>query len=440
MVIDKGRSWWWCGVLALACGPGPSTADGAGDGDGSSTSTTGASATMDVPATTEESGSADGSSSSGDDSGSASEDEADSTAGPIIFDVGSKPDAPPGDPPCPGGETNGAEALGVIWISNSTQGTVSKIDTESLAELGRYSTRPDGNGNPSRTSVNRNGDVVVANRSGGVVMIHGDLEECPDSTNTSGGAADVLPWQDGCIGWYTAMAYASQRPVAWTAGTWDDRACRYVDMDVWTAGANAMIDTIFLDGDTGAIEQTIAVPGVPANFFGIYGGAVDSMDHFWGSQLSTGFLVRVDRDDFTVESWPMPETGYGMTVDRNDRVWTCAGSPARFDYATETWESFVAGGFGGCAPGLDGTLWLANDPIVQIDVESLAVVQTFDVPNYVHGISMDFEGRVFGVTPGASAYRLDPATGTVDEVAGFVNAYTYSDMTGTALAIVSGQL
>ena len=59
-----------------------------------------------------------------------------------------------------------------VWIANSTEGTVSKINTRTGIEEGRYLTRADGAGNPSRTSVSVDGSAAaVANRHGGVVKI-----------------------------------------------------------------------------------------------------------------------------------------------------------------------------------------------------------------------------------------------------------------------------
>jgi hypothetical protein len=435
-MANRGRSWAPLCAALLACGPSVPVDDGDGSDDsGGDPSTTSSSATAsDTTAVVDSSGPGDG-------DGDVTTQSADtSEEGPTTFDVGSIPDAGTVDPPCEG-EALGSEAVGAIWIANSMEGTVSKVDVETLFELGRYITRPDGNGNPSRTSVNRNGDVAVANRSGGVVMIRGDVDDCLDPTNTSGGAGDIRPWPDGCVGWYTAMAYASQRPVAWMAGTFDTEACRYVDMDVWTAGANADVDVLLLDGETGAIEQTIPVPGVVASYYGIYGGAVDSGNHFWGSQLGGQALVRVDAVSFEPEVWEVPVSTYGMTVDRNDRVWVCGYESGRFDYPTETWETALVGGQGGCAPGNDNVLWLANQPIVGVDIDTLAVVAELYVPEYVHGVSMDFDGNVWGVALAQpNAYRIDPETGAYDLITGFVAPYTYSDMTGTALAIVNGQL
>ena len=62
-----------------------------------------------------------------------------------------------------GGGSGPLGAVGYIWIANSAEGTVSKIRTETMVEEGRYLTRPDGAGDPSRTSVSLRGNVAVAN-------------------------------------------------------------------------------------------------------------------------------------------------------------------------------------------------------------------------------------------------------------------------------------
>ncbi|MBC8068319.1 MAG: hypothetical protein IAG13_08295 [Deltaproteobacteria bacterium] len=356
----------------------------------------------------------------------------------IKFDLETQPDLAAG---CGGGGGGGGGAadFSYIWIANSNESTVSKINTESLIEEGRYITRPDGNGNPSRTSVNLNGDMAIGNRSGGLTMIFARHDQCPDATNTSSGPADVKAWPDGCVGWHTPMAYASQRPVAWTAGTFNESTCRYDDAKVWTSGANdPAIDVLLVDGETGTIEQTIPLPGnVVASFFGIYGAAVDSTDNFWGSQLSIGHIVRIDRVTSAVETWPMPVSGYGMAVDRNDRVWTCSSQVGRFDYPSQTWQTASVGGSTGCMPDGANILWMANDPIVGVDIDTLLVAQTLDVPDAPRGISIDFNGYVWGPSLGSNAaYRVDPATGTVDTVTGLNYPYTYSDMTGFGLSQV----
>ena len=86
----------------------------------------------------------------------------------------------------------------------------------------------------------------------------------------------------------------------------------------------------------------------------------------------------------------------------------------------------------------NGILWMANDPLVGVDVNTLQVVHSWDIPSYVHGVSIDFEGNVWGVSMGTDAYRVNPNTGTFDTVSGLVGPYTYSDMTGFALQSVGG--
>ncbi|MBX7083092.1 MAG: hypothetical protein K1X88_28050 [Nannocystaceae bacterium] len=354
------------------------------------------------------------------------------------FDLGAQPDV---DLHCGTGKGGGGGGtdFSYIWIANSNESTVSKINTETLVEEGRYITRPDSNGNPSRTSVNLNGDMAIGNRNGGVTMIYALHDNCPDASNTSSGAGDVKPWPDGCVGWHTPMAYVSQRPVAWTTGVWNDQLCRWDDTKVWTSGANdPLIDVVLLDGETGTVEQTVPLPPeVIAGYYGIYGGAVNSDNDFWGSQLGQGHIVRVDFANYDVETFPMATSGYGMAVDRNDRVWTCSYEVGRYDYDAGTWQTAQVGGGGGCMPDGQDLIWLANDPMVGVDIETLAVVQSLDVPNYVHGVSIDFNGYVWGpAIYNNEAYRVDPATGQVDVVPGLNFPYTYSDMTGFGLSQV----
>jgi hypothetical protein len=332
-----------------------------------------------------------------------------------------------------------------IWIANATQGTVSKLDTQTLKEHGRYIVRPDSAGSPSRTSVNLSGDVAVANRNGGVTKLYALPGRCADSNGTVGvqtaSDAAFLPWgEEECVAWYTPMTYASQRPVAWTQGSFNPGACRWEDQKVWTSGMNEQgtVDIIRLEGDTGAIEAMVTIGGVKADQYGIYGGAVDADGNFWGSQLGLGKLVFVDHETLQDKTWDMPVSGYGMTVDSRGYVWTCAAEAARFDPMTDLWQTVPgAGESGGCMEDGMGTLYKATPGgMLAIDAVTLEIKQTYTLPLHVHGISVDFYGYVWGVTQGTEAYRLDPADGTFQTFTGLVGAYTYSDMTGFALTNV----
>ena len=340
------------------------------------------------------------------------------------------------------GLDDGALGLSFIWIANSTQGTISKIDTVTLKERGRYVARPDAAGNPSRTSVNLAGDVVVANRNGGLTKIYALPERCAESNGTPGlqTATDAqhLPWGiEECIAWHTPMTYFSQRPVAWTPGTFDATTCRFAEQKIWTAGLNTpgTIDILRLDGDTGAIEATITITDAYIDDKGIYGGAVDARGNFWGSQVGQAKLHFVDHDTLAHRSWDMPVGGYGITVDSQGYVWTCAGNASRFDPASETWQVVAAGEYGGCMEDGAGTLYKATPGgILAFDTATMTIKQTYSLPQHAHGISVDFDGYIWAVSQGSEAYRLDPSDGSFQTVGGLVGAYTYSDMTGFALS------
>ncbi len=426
----------WMGALAMACGdPLPGATGGDDAGNPTSDNPPDPSDTNTPPATGGATGTGSPASSGQADSDTGNPADADSGPPPIDFDLGIIPDAPEF---CTQGD--GEVQYSYIWVANSSQSTISKINTQTLTEEGRYITRQDQQGSPSRTSVGLSGDVVTANRSGGITKFYANLDDCVDSNgngiiDTSSGPNDLEPWgSEECMAWHIPMNYTSQRPVAWTQGEFDKAACQTTNEKVWTSGASGnAIEVLLVDGDTGVVEETIPIPGVSAGFFGIYGAAVDSEGNFWGSQLGGGTLVNVNLQTLAIDTWPTPAGGYGMTVDQDGFVWTCSFQVGRFDPMTETWQTAQAGGNGGCMADGGDILWLANNPMIGINRHTLVVEHSINLPNYVHGVSVDFEGFVWGVSQGTDAYRVDPVTGNIDTVGGLVSPYTYSDMTGFAL-------
>ena len=428
------------GLLAGGCGQGGSVQDGGGsvtdapatdgrpppstDDDGDSTSNTGSATSVDPGSTSQ---------------GSTDDGGPDDT-GPINFDLG-VPDAPPST--C-GGDGEEKLSLSYIWIANSAQGTISKIDTTTMVEEGRYQAKPF-DGDPSRTSVNLAGDVAVASRNGGISKFFAAQEDCVESNGqagiqTSTGAADVLPWgTEECLAWYTDMTCNSQRPVAWTRGTFNEFTCEYEGMKLWTVCDDQVL---LLNGETGAIEETVFLPGPPPF---VYGGAADADGNFWGLDTNNFTLLRIDRLTLDHQSWPlpMPVGGYGITVDPVGRPWVCGGGTvSRFNLDTSTWDSSgMFPGIGGCMTDGADLIWHSDDfgMLMGFNIETLLVDQHVQLPEYVHGVSVDFAGMVWGVSfAGSNAYRADPVTGTVDTYGGLIGAYTYSDMTGFALSTAGG--
>jgi len=356
------------------------------------------------------------------------------------------------DLPDPCGNGGGVPDKGFLWAANSSQGTISKIDTDSVTEVGRYIVRPDKAGSPSRTSVSINGHVAVANRSGGVTKIYGSEAQCQDTNGVPGIQTSMnnqfLAWgEDDCIAWYRPFAYQSQRPVAWGPGEFNKNTCQWEKEEVWTSGRGGIvgIDILVLDGDDGSIKEKINVPtggnGLREDFYGIYGGAVDPDGNFWGSQLGNGGkLIRVNRTDMSYDIFPTPAGPhwYGMSVDSDGIVWLCSGTVGRFDPLTETWKTANVGGYTGCMAdtGDNGLIWLSNGSgVVGVNRETLAVEKTWNATGS-YGVSIDFKGFVWVVANGNTASRIDPMTGVFVSYNGLVGAYTYSDMTGGQLQSV----
>jgi hypothetical protein len=343
-----------------------------------------------------------------------------------------------------GGGGNDEPDFSYLWAANSTQGTITKIDTKTVTEVGRFIVRPDSAGSPSRTSVGLSGHVAVANRSGGVTKVYADEQFCNESNGMPGiqtsNNNQALPWgTEECIAWHKPMQYASQRPVAWGSGQFNEGTCYYDEEELWTAATQGQtIDVYVLDGEDGATLEMVTIQGVSANFYGIYGGAVDGNGDFWGSQLGQGQLIRVNRDDMTYDVWPMGTGGYGMTVDSEGFVWTCSSSVGRFDPNTETWQTAAVGGYTGCMADAaeDGLLWMSNGQgVIGVNRDTLQVEKTW-MAGGSYGISIDFEGYVWAVAYGTTASKIDPETGQFWTYNGLVGAYTYSDMTGYALSNV----
>lgn len=374
----------------------------------------------------------------------------------VSFDVGVIPDAGSGG--C-GGGMGGDVEFSYIWVANSSQNAVSKINTQTLVEEGRYLVHP-GNGNPSRTSVSLSGDVAIANRNGGITKVYANVEDCQDTNGTPGiqtsTDANFLPWgQDECVAWHTPMAYTTQRPVAWSSGTFNPVACQWEGQSVWTAsaqsGVSGSVVVSVLDGETGVIDSQIPIPEIAIGYFGPYGAAFDTNGDFWfvdsGNDGPSQELVRVDSVTLAYDIWMTPAINpYGFTVDTLGRPWIAgyAGGIARFDPVTETFDVNNSITGLGIQEDANGIMWMAHYPwdterVIAIDRDTMAVTSEINLPgaSLAKGVSIDFYGYVWVVDQGTSAFRIDPATQTFDTFTGLVGPYTYSDMTGWGLSSVS---
>ena len=363
----------------------------------------------------------------------------------------------------------------VIWIANTQQGSVSRVDTRTFAEEGRYQTTPLGltaSADPSRTTVNLFSDVYVGNRAHkSVTKISVLGDRCPDRNGdgvvtTSTGPSDIKPWtgdvpNDECILWHTQLpadagiirAMAAQEVVGL-----DGALSSYV----WVGGWNGWVYK--LDGQTGEILFHTESPVPP------YGFALDAEGNLWISTLSEKDLGRLDTTRCTDEAscGAMTCTNadgvagdacvkqritrtdggggfYGITVDRFQNVWLGGSTPTRYDPSAAwgaRWTAVRLGGASapGYAMGVAATKTFAflatGSSIVEVPLND--PTQGVNLPGApAYGIAVDFDGKVWGIPRAETVTVITPGNALGDVAVepnpptGFVLPYTYSDMTGS---------
>jgi hypothetical protein len=387
----------------------------------------------------------------------------------VKFDLGGQPDQPPIGGCGGGGGGMGMPEFSYIWIANSVEGTVSKIDTKTGVEVGRFVTTPiqaglgDVNNGPSRTSVNLYGDAAVANRNGGVTKYAARVEDCVDTNgngmiDTSSGPGDVRPWgSDECMLWHhptptDPLAFnEGPRPLAWV-GKLDADNCPEKNPPLWVGwyslGQNIGIFER-LDGATGEPEGMVTIPWSGQNW-GPYGGAVNKAGDFFVTGWSNGPAAKIDFATFqpTVYLPPNFPSFYGMALDAKGELWVagCDSSIYHLQPDSQTWTTVGQGP--GCLRGIQvdtlGRAFIAHNGfpggLVVVDTTTKTII----APNVALpgaqtpvGISIDVDGYVWVVDQGGWAFKVDPDDySVVLQVNGLNQPYTYSDMTGAGLNLV----
>ncbi len=369
---------------------------------------------------------------------------------PDLADVTETPvDAPPDTPPPPS-----CPQKSFIWIANSGEGTLSKLCTINGVEMARYYTSPqERSGDPSRTSVNLHGDMVVTNRDpeygpSSVTKFAADPIDCQDrngnfTIETSHGGDDVLPWgEDECMIWNTPLPDpGATMSIGARATAWDGAENPETGEGgaVWI-GAVMSRQIFKLDGETGEILQSASVNIMP------YGGAVDGRGSFWvvamGCTVGLCSIGKVNMTTLAMQSYSVP-CGYGISVDARGRIWTSGlNCVNRFDPVAEVSNTLpLSGHFNrGVAVDNNGYVWAAvtDGNVVQVNEDTLELVNEFPVgPASVVGVAVDYFGYIWAISEGGNqALKIDPATYEVESFPVGLQPYTYSDMTGFQLGIV----
>jgi RHS repeat-associated protein len=363
-----------------------------------------------------------------------------------------------------------------VWVPASGRGTVIKIDVNTAAILGEYWSAPNGTDtwnmakNPSRTTVDRLGNVWVGNRDeqsavngqpeGSVVrigVVQGGVRYSKVGTNyvadpfgqylkgpfdyctcidrdgdgyirTSTGLGDVLDWSnpnaldstggvrsadDECIINYTRVISTGTRTLAVDANN-----------DLWVGGIGNQ-EHEKLSGITGQ-----PIPGTEFNFnAGGYGGLIDQNGVLWSSFP----LLRYDPD---TGAHSVIGNNYGIGIDPNNgHIWISGGNvltnetgPSvqgllELDSQGVVLHVYSGGGVGLCVDA-NSHVWAATGgfgtvthlaPNPTNSTLPYIIVGEVGGFNHVRGVAVDANGKIWGADLGGdAARRIDPTLGATN--------------------------
>ena len=372
------------------------------------------------------------------------------------------------------------EAFEFIWVAASSRGTVVKIDTVTGEIIGEYWSAPQNRAkNPSRTTVDSNGNVWVGNRnettavngvSKGSVAKIGLAEngQCVDRNgngliDTSSGLGDILAWpnavgednaggvstaQDECIVEYVRTNGRSIRHVSvdlenhvWVGGDAFDGSPRFYDR---ISPDGLVVRSIDLrnPADTGEAGQVVSC------CYGGFGGADGVV---WSAGHDGNYLIRLDPskpngDPDLIRIYPLGRLAYGIAPDLEGNVWVTNWRSNTMQKVAP--DGTILGTFGTGGPGRDrgvtvtpdGDVWVANSggsSVSRLDSEGSFLTE-IGVGANPTGVSVDAAGKVWSANLGSSTVsRIDPATNATDltvSLGSGAGPYNYSDMTGSTLS------
>jgi hypothetical protein len=343
---------------------------------------------------------------------------------------------------------SGSNQFYFMWIANNSAGWVSKYDTRTGKEVGRYfsvipkdcSNSPMGppcaggqvhqlkatmSYNPSRTAIDIYGDMWVANRAlglqGSVTKIANDVSSCIDRNgngtietsrdlnndgeiSTAAAAGEMIVPSDPAnpntydecvlftkpVGRVAVGGEVAARALAISAGIEGGAG------DVWVGlwHEQKMQKMNSLNGELLPVNQlgdmSIALP------FGPYGCIVDRLQRLWVVEPGIGRLALIDTQTGALLDSNINTNlcgAYGLGIDSKNRLWipgwTKGAKACRYDRTTQTWTLF----------------------------DFSAAIGSTGVPfTWGRGIAVDAQGQVYMSGYGANVsqlIRFDSETGAI---------------------------
>ncbi len=351
-----------------------------------------------------------------------------------------------------------------MWVPNSTDRTVSKIDTKTMEVLGTFDLI-DRNGewcyNPSRTTVDIQGNVWVGCR-GNASYLHRASVTAGMVPVTVDNKIMKISGQSGAIMLSLRVGHAP-RSLSLDANNHLWVGCS-VDDTVWEVDGDTGV--CYRGEDASCLSPVIAIEDFP------YGSVVDQRGHLWIVQKRRDglddLLTEIDTQSGLILGvyGPYDRAGctdlYGIAVDQLNNIWlggfacddlvkvkgTDGVNPADgLAYATgELIGAYMVGGSvsRGVAVDLDGNVWVASSTTATIskikgsDGELLATIGVGAGPI---GVGIDAWGNGWAVSQGANSVTRINGLDMSDtyEIAVGLGPYSYSDMLGLSLRTITHQ-
>ncbi len=356
-----------------------------------------------------------------------------------------------------------AREFDFLWVAVSSKGTIVKIDTKTGQVIGEYLTSPSGQPkDPSRTTVDLNGNVWATNRAGNSVVHIGLVEngQCVDRNgngliDTSTGFNDIRSWTnaggantnggvstaaDECIIHYTKVNSFGTRHVSVNK-----------DNDVWVSGTSGRRFDL-LDGVTGQIKRAEPTVG-----FGGYGGLIDPAGVIWSANPMLRWNTALPLTGPNGGNWRgFSHPSYGLCIDSGGNVWNTSfngGGIRKFAPDGTLLGTFNQGNAlaQGCVVDKNDHVWVAhslNRSTVGHLKNDGSLVGVITVGSGPTGVAVDGSGKIWATNFNSrTVSRIDPNAGPLgpDGVTrvGAVDfttinlggsLYNYSDMTGSTLS------
>ncbi len=366
-----------------------------------------------------------------------------------------------------------------LWVANSSEGTISKVDTRELREAARYDSVGPNDDNltagprnyPSRTGIDLNGDMFVANRAFGgqpsVTKIYnrdcadrngdGRIQTSQDLNGNNvidrGDPNEFFGQNDECYAWTEAVGRSggTARALAIDSG---DAQNPYGN--VWV-GMYTHREFYGVQGGNGALIQRPGLQNPVSVGHAPYGAVVDSNGYVWSGTLSACTVVGFDsRTGRAGQPVNLGCRSYGFTLDGENRMWVGAlsegaarynpyrdrnGNPIQDPLAGGGETRQAACGAGRCnlrggGADAEGRIWFANlDAVIGYRVDNMQFIGNFVFGgSSATGAGVDFNGYVWGVSSSGFTGRIDPNNpNDVRRVTVGSGPYTYSDFTGFGL-------